>query len=70
MRIKLSLLVLCLLIAPALFASSVPSMPAPSTPGMTQNTAAQSFNDGLRYRDRAWKAEKELATATDPASEI
>lgn len=67
MRIKLSLLVLCLLIAPALFASSVPSMPAPSTPGMTQSNAAQSFNNGLRYRDRAWKAEKELATATDPA---
>jgi len=41
-------------------------MPAPSTPGMTQNNAVQSFNDGLRYRDRAWKAEKELVTATDP----
>jgi tetratricopeptide (TPR) repeat protein len=68
MRIKLSLLVVCLLVASALFASSVPSMPTPSSsPGMTQNNAAQSFNNGLRYRDRAWKAEKELVTATDPA---
>lgn len=67
MRTRLSLLVVCLLVAPALFASSVPSMPAPSAPGMTQNNAVQSFNDGLRYRDRAWKAEKELVTATDPA---
>ena len=66
MRTKLSALVVCLLIAPAVFPSSVPSMPAPSTPGMTQNNAVQSFNDGLRYRDRAWKAEKELVTATDP----
>ena len=67
MRTKLSLLMVCLLIAPALFASSVPSMPAPSTQNSMQNTAVQSFNDGLRYRDRAWKAEKELATATDAA---
>jgi tetratricopeptide (TPR) repeat protein len=67
MRTRLSLLAVSLLVVPALFASSVPSMPSPSSPGMTQNNAAQSFNNGLHYRDRAWKAEKELATATDPA---
>ena len=67
MRIRLSLFAVCLLIAPALVASSSSSMPSPSTPAMTpQNNAVNSFNDGLKYRDRAWKAEKELATATDP----
>ena len=66
MRIRLSLLAVCLLIAPALLASSSSSMPSPSTPSMSpQNNAINSFNDGLKYRDRAWKAEKELATATD-----
>jgi tetratricopeptide (TPR) repeat protein len=67
MRIKLSLLVVCLLTAPALFASSSPSMPQPSATVNPQNNAIRSFNDGLHYRDRAWKAEKELATTQDAA---
>jgi len=42
-------------------------MPQPSTAMNPQDNAIRSFNDGLRYRDRAWKAEKELATTQDPA---
>jgi tetratricopeptide (TPR) repeat protein len=66
MRNKLSALALCLLfIVPALFASSTPSMPQPSMGMNPQDNAIRSFNDGVRYRDRAWKAEKELATTQD-----
>jgi tetratricopeptide (TPR) repeat protein len=32
-----------------------------------QEMAIRSFNDGLRYRDRAWKQEKQLATLQDAA---
>lgn len=66
MRNKLSAPALCLLfIVPALFASGVPSSPQPSMGMSPQDTAIRAFNDGLRSRDRAWKAEKELATAQD-----
>jgi len=65
---KLSALALgLLLVAPALIASSSPSMPQPSMSANPQDNAIRSFNDGIHYRDRAWKAEKELATAQDPA---
>ena len=67
MRNKLPALALCLLATPVLFASSVPSMPQPSTGMNPQAEAIRFFNDGLRYRDRAWKAQKELATSQDPA---
>jgi len=62
---KLSTLVACLLVVPALFASSVPSMPQPSGSMNPGDNAIRAFNDGLRYRDRAWKAEKELVTTQD-----
>ena len=66
MRNRLSALVLCLLlIVPALFASGVPSSPTPSMGMSPQDNSIRAFQDGLRYRDRAWKAEKELATTQD-----
>jgi tetratricopeptide (TPR) repeat protein len=48
-------------------ASSAPSMPQPSAPAIPQDNAIRAFNEGVHYRDRAWKAEKELATTQDPA---
>jgi tetratricopeptide (TPR) repeat protein len=33
-----------------------------------KNDAVAAYNDGLRYRDRAWKAEKELPDAKDDAT--
>jgi tetratricopeptide (TPR) repeat protein len=63
-----SALLLLLIATPAAFGSgsspATPSTPNISSPG---DQAISAYNDGLRYRDRAWKAEKELATAQDPA---
>jgi tetratricopeptide (TPR) repeat protein len=42
-----------------LFASHSPTMPS------TGDQAVMSYNDGLKYRDRAWAAEKELVTTQD-----
>jgi tetratricopeptide (TPR) repeat protein len=68
MRNKLSALAICLLlIVQALLASGVPSTPQPPMGMSPQDNAMRSFHDGLRYRDRAWKAEKELATTQDAA---
>ena len=57
-----TLAVLSLLVSVSAFASS--SMPMPqSNPAQD---AQRAYNDGLKYRDRAWAAEKELKTTTDP----
>jgi len=42
-------------------------MTAPMPQRNPKDEAVQSLNDGLKYRDRAWAAEKELATTTDAA---
>ena len=68
MRLRdLSVAILLLFVSQLAFASS--SSPAP-TGGMSVardpvETAKMSYNDGLKYRDRAWKAEKELPTTQD-----
>jgi tetratricopeptide (TPR) repeat protein len=46
-----------------LFASRGASMQPPNP----ANEAVNSYNDGLRYRDRAWGYEKQLKTTTDAA---
>jgi tetratricopeptide (TPR) repeat protein len=59
--------VLLFLLPVAAFASSSSPMSMPSAqPRDPQEEAKRSYNDGLKYRDRAWAAEKELKTATDP----
>lgn len=49
--------------ATSVFGSRGMSLPQPD-PGQD---AINSYNDGLKYRDRAWKYEQELATTQDPA---
>ena len=39
------------------------SLPQPNP----ANDAANAYNDGLKYRDRAWKYEQQLETTQDPA---
>lgn len=67
MRARSFFPILCLVVlaaSPAMAAGSrAGSMP--STPG---DDAMMSFNDGVSARDRAWKLEKELATAKDAAA--
>ena len=55
----LSLLLLCCPLAPARAAGSAPAPKA--TP---MDASAESFNRGIRYRDKAWELEGELADAT------
>ena len=61
MRKALATLVF-LFIAVSAFGSKSMQLPA-SDP---KADAQRAYNDGLRYRDRAWNAEKELKTTTDP----
>ncbi|HJW94517.1 MAG TPA: tetratricopeptide repeat protein [Thermoanaerobaculia bacterium] len=63
MRSKGLLFAMLLLTASSLFGSRGTSMP----PADPKNEALNSYNDGLRYRDRAWNYEKELAATTDAA---
>lgn len=57
------LAIVTLAFAPSVFGSKGMSLPAPDP----ANQAVSSYNDGLRYRDRAWNYEKELAATQDPA---
>ena len=50
--------------AAALFASG--GMPLPAS---SQDRAAQSYNDGIYYRQKAWKLEQELASTSDVAKQ-
>ena len=67
MRARSFFPILCLV----LFAAS-PAMAAGSRAGSVPRNpgddAMMSFNDGVSARDRAWKLEKELATAKDAAA--
>lgn len=54
---------LLLMCSTPLLAEGVSSMPKRNP----ADEAAVAHSDGIRYRDRAWKAEKELATVQDPA---
>jgi tetratricopeptide (TPR) repeat protein len=63
MRTSIVVGLLSCVTATALLASSLPSLP----PRSPHDEATRAYNDGLKYRDRAWAAEKELAVATDPA---
>src|ERR1700686_3243138 len=63
MRTSIVVGLLSCVAATALLASSLPSLP----PRSPQDDATRAYNDGLKYRDRAWAAEKELAATTDPA---
>ena len=63
MRSRFSMFVVLLMAASPLFGSHGAPMPQVDP----KNEAVNSYNDGLRYRDRAWGYEKELAAATDPA---
>jgi len=55
--------ILLALTAQSAFGSGGMKLPQ-STP---EQDAINSYNDGLRYRDRAWKYEQELATTQDSA---
>lgn len=63
MRTSIVVGLLSCVTATAVFASGLPSLP----PRSPKDEATRAYNDGLKYRDRAWAAEKELATAADPA---
>lgn len=63
MRSRFFMLVVLLMAASSLFGSHGAPLPQVDP----KNEAVNSYNDGLRYRDRAWGYEKELATTTDPA---
>ena len=67
MRARSYFPVLCLVVfaASSVMAAGSRSGSMPRNPG---DDAVMSFNDGLSARDRAWKLEKELATAKDDAA--
>lgn len=67
MRARSFFPILCLVVfaaSPAMAAGSR----AGSIPRNPADDAMMSFNDGVSARDRAWKLEKELATAKDAAA--
>lgn len=63
MRSRFFVFMILLMAASSLFGSRGTPMPQVDP----KNEAVKSYNDGLRYRDRAWGYEKELATTTDAA---
>lgn len=67
MRSFLSVLCLTLFAASSVLAAGSRSGTVPRDPG---DDAVMSFNDGLSSRDRAWKLEKELASAKDAAAKV
>ena len=60
-RLAIALVLASLLTAPAPPARAAGTAPAPTASPMEES--AQDFNNGLRYRDKAWELEKRLAAA-------
>ena len=67
MRARSFFPILCLVVFAASSAMAAGSR-AGSMPRNPADDAMMSFNDGVSARDRAWKLEKELATAKDAAA--